>query len=37
VEGDDVGNAHRLAVVKRVKHILKDGLSILGCSAPERM
>ena len=37
VEDDDVGNAHRLAVVKRVKHILKDGLSILGCSAPERM
>lgn len=37
VEGDDSGNAHRLAIVARVKHILKDGLSILGCTAPERM
>ncbi|MBP6888388.1 MAG: arginine--tRNA ligase [Candidatus Pacebacteria bacterium] len=37
VEGDIAGNSHRLAVVKRVKHILKDGLYVLGCNAPERM
>ncbi len=37
VEGDTVGNSHRLAIVKRVQHILKDGLYILGCNAPERM
>lgn len=37
VEGDTAGNSHRLAVVKRVKHILKDGLYVLGCNAPERM
>lgn len=37
IEGDDAGNAHRLAIVKRVKEILKDGLSVLGCNAPERM
>ena len=37
VEGDTAGNEHRLAIVKRVKYILKDGLHILGCNAPERM
>lgn len=37
VEGDVAGNSHRLAIVKRVKHILKDGLYVLGCNAPGRM
>lgn len=37
VEGDTTGNSHRLAIVKRVKYILKDGLHVLGCNAPERM
>lgn len=37
VDGDVAGNSHRLAIVKRVKHILKDGLYVLGCNAPERM
>ncbi len=37
VEGDTAGNSHRLAIVKRVQHILKDGLYVLGCNAPERM
>lgn len=37
VEGDVAGNSHRLAIVKRVQHILKDGLYVLGCNAPERM
>jgi arginyl-tRNA synthetase len=37
VEGDAEGNAHRLAIVKRVKYILKDGLHVLGCNAPDRM
>jgi arginyl-tRNA synthetase len=37
VEGDTYGNAHRLAIVVRTKCILKEGLYILGCNAPERM
>ncbi|MEN9881382.1 MAG: hypothetical protein RLZZ308_565 [Candidatus Parcubacteria bacterium] len=37
VEGDTTGNAHRLAIVARARAILKDGLHVLGCNAPERM
>jgi arginyl-tRNA synthetase len=37
VEGDDVGNAHRLKVVERTKKVLHKGLHILGIEAPERM
>jgi arginyl-tRNA synthetase len=37
VEGDVAGNSHRLAIVKRAQYILKDGLYVLGCNAPERM
>jgi arginyl-tRNA synthetase len=37
VEGDDVGNAHRLMIVKRVKEVLNRGLHVLGIEAPERM
>ncbi len=37
VEGDEVGNAHRLALANRTKYVLKDGLYVLGCNAPERM
>lgn len=37
VEGDEVGNAHRLMIVKRTKAVLKKGLYVLGIEAPERM
>jgi arginyl-tRNA synthetase len=37
IEGDDVGNAHRLMIVKRVKEVLNRGLHVLGIEAPERM
>lgn len=37
VEGDAVGNAHRLMIVTRSKEVLKRGLYILGINAPERM
>jgi arginyl-tRNA synthetase len=37
VEGDDVGNANRLMIVKRVKVVLRKGLYVLGIVAPERM
>lgn len=37
VEGDEIGNAHRLALANRTKYVLKDGLYVLGCNAPERM
>jgi arginyl-tRNA synthetase len=37
IEGDTTGNAHRLAIVLRVKEILHDGLYVLGCKAQERM
>lgn len=37
VEGDDIGNAHRLMIVKRVKEVLNRGLHVLGIEAPERM
>lgn len=37
VEGDDIGNAHRLMIVKRVKEVLNRGLHVLGIEAPEKM
>lgn len=37
VEGDTLGNAHRLMVVKRTQEVLKRGLYVLGIKAPERM
>ncbi|MCF7843569.1 arginine--tRNA ligase [Candidatus Gracilibacteria bacterium] len=37
VEGDDIGNAHRLMIVKRTKKVLKKGLYVLGIEAPEKM
>ncbi len=37
VEGDDVGNAHRLMIVKRTKAVLKKGLYVLGIEAPNTM
>ncbi len=37
VEGDSIGNAHRLMIVKRTKEVLKRGLYVLGIEAPERM
>lgn len=37
VEGDEVGNAHRLMIVKRTKEVLRKGLFVLGVEAPERM
>ncbi len=37
VEGDVVGNAHRLMVVKRAQAALKQGLFILGIDAPSKM
>ena len=37
VEGDTVGNGHRLMIVERTKNVLQKGLHILGIEAPERM
>jgi arginyl-tRNA synthetase len=37
VEGDDVGNAHRLMIVKRTQEVLKKGLYVLGVEAVEKM
>lgn len=37
VEGDDVGNSHRLMIVKRTQEVFKKGLYVLGITAPERM
>ena len=37
VEGDDVGNGHRLLIVSRTKNVLNRGLHVLGISAPDRM
>lgn len=37
VEGDDIGSAHRLMLVKRTQEVLKKGLFVLGIKAPERM
>lgn len=37
ITDDVLVTAHHLAIVKRTKMVLKEGLSILGISAPERM
>lgn len=37
VEGDGIGNAHRLMIVKRMQEVLKKGLYILGINAPTKM
>lgn len=36
-EGDKETSAHRLAIAKSVQIVLKNGLSLLGISAPDRM
>ena len=37
ITDDVLATAHHLAIVKRTKMVLKEGLSILGIGAPERM
>ncbi len=37
VEGDNIGNAHRLMIVKRTQEVLKRGLYVLGIKAVEKM
>jgi arginyl-tRNA synthetase len=37
ISDDKVTSEHNLAIVKRVKFVLREGLHVLGINAPERM